>query len=123
MRRWWEGGGVQMPRARVFLCSAAFCMSCWWGCRRTIFLVCSALRSLTMWYTAKSERLTKVIPRRRVHRNDRADTDDLFHVAVGENGRFQREDTGKLYFLDQLLSGGSAAGSAVVLLCVASQVW
>ena len=79
--------------------------------------------SLATLSTARSERLTKPCFRCRVHRNDRADTHDILHVAVGENGRYQREAIGELHFLDQLLSCGSAAGSAVVLLCVASQVW
>lgn len=72
---------------------------------------------------ATSETLIKSFFRCRIYRNDRADTDDFCHVAAGKNGRYQRKVVRKLHFLDQLLSRGSAVGSAIVLLRVASQIW
>lgn len=72
---------------------------------------------------AKGETLTKPFSRCRIYRNDRADTDDLFHVAAGENGGYQRKAIRKLHLLVQLLSRGPAVGSAVVFLRVASQIW
>ena len=67
--------------------------------------------------------LTKSRCRSRVHRNDSADSDDLCHVATGENGWYPRKAVGELHILDQFLSCGPAAGSPFVFFCVASQIW
>lgn len=65
----------------------------------------------------------KLLCRRRIPWDARANSADRWYSALREYAGCQRENTWQLYFLDQLLPCWPASSCPALLLCLASEVW